>query len=305
MTDQVGNSNISQQPLLSKTPGVDTSMVQLNIRLSDSALDLTLYNPLENDSLIHRHADLPSIVGDAGAYLHALENFIYDNPLLLNDFMAVNILVESDRFTLMPSEVADEPDVATRLFRKAHPSTADDAAIVEAQLGVSDIMIVFAMDGPVYSFLYRTFPTLKLTHTIVPFVRYACSRIPAGNAVKAYVNFRSDSLDIVIADGRQLRLANRFGATEISDMLYYILATVSSVQPQPEEIFLTGDRQVRTSLTSELRRFHPYVMPMVFPSEMFKAGREAMDIPFDLAVLPLCRDEGNGRPSSPASTVTL
>jgi hypothetical protein len=45
---------------------------------------------------------------------------------------------------------------------------------------------------------------------------------------------------------------------------------------------------LREAIMPELRRYINYVMPVIFPSAMFRAGREAMNAPFELIVLPLC-----------------
>jgi hypothetical protein len=49
-----------------------------------------------------------------------------------------------------------------------------------------------------------------------------------------------------------------------------------------------GDVALREQIMPELRRFVNYVMPVIFPSTMFRAGKEALNAPFELILLPLC-----------------
>ena len=60
-----------------------------------------------------------------------------------------------------------------------------------------------------------------------------------------------------------------------------------SLDPLTDSILLSGDRDLREQLNQMLRAYHARVMPVIFPPEMFKAGREAMSAPFDLIVAPL------------------
>jgi hypothetical protein len=54
-----------------------------------------------------------------------------------------------------------------------------------------------------------------------------------------------------------------------------------------DEIILAGDPASRAALSPLLRRYVRYVMPAIFPSTMFRAGRAALRTPFELVVAPL------------------
>ena len=60
------------------------------------------------------------------------------------------------------------------------------------------------------------------------------------------------------------------------------------MSPTNDELFITGSTTTRETITPILRKHLSFVMPVIFPSEMFKAGKEAMKAPFDLIVIPLC-----------------
>lgn len=270
------------QPL-TKDLVATTKMVQLQLRLSPSALDVVLYNPLEDNSLIHRHIPLTS---DPAGYLAALEAAIYDNPLLLSEFARVNILIESTRFLLIPAQSADS-DTARRLLLMAHPDAAADDIFVN-DIDAYAAAFVTAFDSKAISFLRRTFNNAPIINALVPAIRFFRSKTPEGNAVKALINLRHDSLDIIALSHTSLLLANRFSYADPNDALYYILACAAQINPQPEQLLLCGDRDARDAVTPLLRRFHPYVMPMIFPSEIYRAGADALNAPFDLVIMPLC-----------------
>ena len=101
---------------------------------------------------------------------------------------------------------------------------------------------------------------------------------------------RDDRLDLLAFGKDSLLLANTFRYRDPMDAVYYILACRQSLglDAGSDELFLAGDKGVRETITPTLREYLAYVMPVIFPSAMFKAGKEALNAPFDLIVLPLC-----------------
>lgn len=81
-----------------------------------------------------------------------------------------------------------------------------------------------------------------------------------------------------------------FAFREPIDAIYYIMACrdMLKLDAQDNELLIAGDNSLRDAITPTLREYLAYVMPVIFPSSMFKAGKDAMKAPFDLIVLPLC-----------------
>lgn len=262
----------------------DPSIVQLKLRLSDDALDIMLYNPMEDNSLIHRKFP---ISGNSEEKLKALENIIYDNPLLLSDFSKTSILVETRRFLIIPSE-ANIDDNAGQLIKISIPTLEDDAEIIVNPIGQLGADIVTALERPTANFLRRTFNNAPVSNNLVPLAIYFQAGTQEGNSVRTLVNLRSGSLDLITLSHNRLILANRFEWRDINDAAYYVLACAGQPEQTPDQIIICGTRHLRDWLTPILRQFHPYVMPMIFPSEMYRAGASAMSLPFDLVIMPLC-----------------
>lgn len=74
------------------------------------------------------------------------------------------------------------------------------------------------------------------------------------------------------------------------DALYYLMAALHTcdLSPADVEIMLCGDNALRQKLTPMLRKFVGYVMPVVIPSAIFRAGKDALEAPFPLMLIPLC-----------------
>ena len=257
-------------------------IARLYLRVSRLRLDVMIYNPIEENSLITGSFALDK---DSASRLKSLENTVYDNPLLLSDFQKTTILVDAPTSIVVPSQVADRDQ--RQMLLTAYPDLGADFDIVGDTLDGLGATILTAVDLSTLNFLRRTFANAPVTTALAPLARYFRSLLPGGNALKMLVNFRDDSLDIMATRRDRLSLLNRFDYRTVDDAVYYILACCRLLAPAPEEILLIGDRLSRDKATPILRRFHPTVMPLIFPSEMFRAGDAAMSAPFDLVVAPL------------------
>lgn len=262
----------------------DPAYCRLDLRIGVTALDVMIYNPLEDNSLLLRHCELGA---DGGDSLKQLETFIYDNPLLLSDFKTTTAIIESRRFMAVPEAIADACDHIA-LLREADSDIDRRDTVIDDRLDTFGARLLTPADTPVVNFLRRTFPNIRLHNSIHPFTRYCHANLTKGNTVKVFVNMRGRSLDIVVMSSNSLHLLNRFEYRDINDAAFYILNCTEDISDEISEILIGGDREQRDALMPLLRKFRPYVMPMIFPSAMFRAGADAMKAPFDLIILPLC-----------------
>ena len=85
-------------------------------------------------------------------------------------------------------------------------------------------------------------------------------------------------------------MANTFHFKNPDDAVYYLLACRKNLglDPYNDDLSLAGDQSIREKLMPMLRSFIARVIPVIFPPQMFKAGKDAMLAPFDLIVTPLC-----------------
>lgn len=262
----------------------EPSYCRLDLRIGVTALDVMIYNPLEGNSLLLKRCNLS---GDDADRLKQIETFIYDNPLLLSDFKTITAIIESRSFMTVPDSIADACDHIA-LLCEADSDTDRRASVIEDRLDAFGARILTPLPAAMANFLRRTFPNIRLHNALYPFTRYCHSNLSKGNTVKTFVNLRARSLDIAVMSSNSLVLLNRFEYRDINDAAFYILSCTEDIADDREEILIGGEREQRDALMPMLRKFRPYVMPMIFPSAMFKAGADAMKSPFDLIILPLC-----------------
>lgn len=259
---------------------------QLGLRVGSDSLHVMIFNPMEDNSLIVREFPIPT---DAPRRLKAIEDAVYANPLLLAEFKSVKMIVETPYFSIIPDAVNDDSQIRA-LMKAAHPEMNDGEEVIANSIEGIGAKVVSSLAAEEVNFLRRTFSNAPLLNSIVPLVSYMRQQLHRGNTIKAYVNIRESAADVIVMSRDRLYLANRFTFRVADDLVYYVLAAVTPADSSYEvsEILVTGKRQLRDEVLKGLRRFRGTVMPMIFPSAMYRAGRVAMTSPFDLIILPLC-----------------
>lgn len=258
---------------------------RLALRVEADALRVVLYSTVEDNSLIYRTIPLDPA---APSHLRAVEDAVYDNPLLLSDFERVYCVVDNSTFLLVPTPLAETADDCELMLKAAFPDF--EGEIVSNPTGAANATLLTGLDSDLAAFLNRTFLSPRLFHHLSPLCRYFITSAGKGNSVKTHVNLRPRSLDIIVSDHGNLLMANTFAYSSINDALYYVMACREylGIGPGGDELLLAGDPKAREVLMPRLRDYVARVMPVIFPSRMFAAGRDSMQAPFDLIVLPLC-----------------
>lgn len=257
---------------------------RMGLRIGRDAVDVVLFCTVEDNSLIHRRISLDKA---APSMLKALEDVIYENPLLLSDFLRVDCVVETDRFTVVPAGIT-EPDVRDKIMGEVFDGF--EGEIIVNELSGQNATILMGLDSDFAGFLRRTFNNPRIHHHLEPLCRYFHSKSRLGNSGKMYACLRDGRVDVMSFGRDTLSMANTFNYRDPMDAVYYILSCrkMLNLDAGSDEMYIAGDGAARETIMTALREYLGYVMPAIFPSSMFKAGKDAMHAPFDLIVLPLC-----------------
>lgn len=263
----------------------DSRLWNLYLAPGTDSIDVMAYCPLEDHSLFV--ATLP-LDTNASSRVGAIEEAIYDNPLLLNDFSRVTVVSRSDARAILPSVIAADHDLAADITTELTGVTGGE--LIADELPLLGVSMCHFIDSDIHNFLCRTFSGVKFIHRLSALTRYWHGTHRGAGSLTSHVNLRRSSLDIVLYNGDRLLLCNTYSWVEPADALYFIAATRAAFGVDHRAaVVLSGDRDVREELTPLLRRYLPTVMPAVFPAAMFRAGGQtAMNTPTDLIVMPLC-----------------
>lgn len=262
----------------------DATRWRLAMKIGHDVIDVVAYSPIEDNSLIQRRIPLNNATLTP---LKAIEEAVYDNPLLLSDFGRIQCLIDTPDVVVAPKEAGQlDADTLADILSTARPEF--DGEVETNLLPASNAVIVTGIPREISRFLRRTFVNLDVQHHLTPLCRYFLNSSRRVNTPRVYANLREGSMDVVAVDRDRLLMANTFAFTSPDDAAYYIVASRRSLGLDKAEMYLSGDAAVREQLAPLLRRVIPAVMPVIFPSTMFRAGKEAMTAPFELIILPLC-----------------
>lgn len=256
---------------------------RLSILVSKSGADVVISSSIEDNSLLWKHLPFDNV---ASSTVRAFEELIYDNPLLLSEFGAVNVLIGTDRFLVVPNSITESDNLET-MFSELYPDQRSELICNAIDEQTS---IAMAVDPSLTGFIRRTFNNVGICHRLVPMVKYFGLKNKLGNSGKFHAHLADKTIDIIAFGNDGLLMANTFYAPETSDALYYILTSAKylNFDNSSDQMLLSGSAPRRELLLPLLRKYVNYAMPAIFPSAMFKAGKDSLSAPFELMTLPFC-----------------
>lgn len=251
-----------------------------------TAVEVVIYSTVEDNSLIHERIALDASASD---YLQAVEDVMYANPLLVNGmFDRVCCLSCTAHYAMIPADTDEE--LTQKIAGELFGNEALTYELLTDNTGDNRQDMLFAMDKPLASFLRRTFTNPDIHHRLYPLLRYFNVRSRLGNTGKMFVHFTGTLADIIVYGHDTPVYVNSFRYRDPMDAVYYIMAArrLCGLSEQTDGLVLAGDAGTRKAVMPLLRQYIATVMPAIFPSALFRAGKEALTSPFNMAVLPLC-----------------
>ena len=258
---------------------------QLVVEVTPGDLRCMAFCPLEERSLMTQTV-VPENTDDP---VKDIENAIYDTPGLLLDYGRVTVLWRTERFVPMPGFVSD-PDVAREIFNREYSGDTppNGAEFLHDSWPGMAIRLECAVDRSLAAFMRRTFNNPRMLHALTPPALWFAPAPGRRGPGKILANLTATDMDIYVMGDDAPLLINSYFCPDINDALYYVLAVREALGITPDkEMLLAGDSARRVRLSQELRRFVRYVMPAIFPAEMFRAGREVLSAPFEVAIAPV------------------
>jgi len=249
-------------------------------------MDVVLTCTVQDNSLIWRTIPLDM---SGGSRLRAIEDAIYDNPLLLSDFGQVDVVADTPDMTVVPASVTSA-DIRADILDSTIGVPESSVEYMSSDLPGLDAIIAMRMDSAEAGFLRRTYYNVRFHHHLAPLCRHFYGHNSLGrSAGKMFAHLREGTVDVMAFGAGQLRMANSFRCTDTTDTVYYILASRRMLgMTADDELLLSGLSGARAAATPVLREYIGSVMPAVFPSALMRCGRDAIYAPLDLILLSTC-----------------
>lgn len=267
---------------------------RLNILLNRDSIDAINFDPAVDESLQRITAPMTT----AASYVKSVEDAIYTHPELTDDYDAIDVYIDTERYTIVPRSVAEDAaamrDIADSLYPSERLNVVCTCAEVPPFHGDDggEAFAAMFIEPALEGFLRRTFVQARIMHRMVPLTRYfeACGRL-LGNAGKMHIHRRADAVDIIAFDGKGLSMANTFAtAGGDDDAVYYALAAAKDLgfDADNDRMMCSGEAALRDRLMARLKPYVNFVMPVIFPTTALHLGAEAAQVPFELLSLTLC-----------------
>lgn len=260
----------------------NAAATKLVLRVAPDRVLVAAHSDVEPDSLISRELMLE---GGTENYLCALENCIYDNPMLLLDYKRVTIAISSRRFMLVPCQMDDEQ--ARAAFDALYGSVPGDTMVdVATRAGVK---IVYQLQPGMLRFIERTFDRPTLHHHLWAVIEHFAAKCEGAAVSREMVYLHEGTADVCIYRRGSFCFANTYSCSDADDAAFYVLNAWRQLglNPVGDELQLIGDRPVRDAIAPVLRNYITYVMPAIFPAASMRMGHDATKVPFDLILLLL------------------
>lgn len=195
----------------------------------------------------------------------------------------VRITINSHPFCLIPRAVFDKESVNSYLeFALGHPVPANHRVLYH-ELLVVNAYNVFSIPNLWYDWMLNHFQNSSITfyHLTSPLIIGSLVSHAEYEEVRiASVFFEKDYFTLIITEGTQLILCNRFQFSQPQEIVYIILFTLNQVNIHQEEVsvLVYGEISMASNLFEELSRFFPNLKLGSRPSTL-KYNTQCSEIP--------------------------
>lgn len=154
---------------------------------------------------------------DSGAdCLHCVENAVYDNPAILDDYEA-DIVLTTTRYLAVPRAWADSDELSVAAYSAVYGTTAAEDLFAD---DLGEYAVLYTLHPGLKPFVQRTFAGARVCCHAVRWARHCLPKCEAGCDV--FANFAGRMLDVLLCiDGRVVSLSSR-PAANADEALYHI-----------------------------------------------------------------------------------
>lgn len=272
-----------QQTVLDKDMIAQPQLWRLILMPGEERLDVALLPPVAVEEIIWRTFEFDPSAPDRHK---ALQDIIYENPLLLSDFKSVECIADCGCFMALPAGLDDDAVGET-----GHAVLAPDdegCFTLTEPCGTTNAVIAQWIDGETHAFLCRTFFNIRFHSRMGRLIEYLLSLPAAGEGPRIYALTRGGEMTVVILHEDRLLCANDFRYRSESDAVYYLLAAMSSLGLSAADVEVIVGGEGASSLVNALRPYLPGVSELDSPELRYRAGRTTLEAPFDILIRQSC-----------------
>lgn len=258
----------------------------LSIRLCTNGLSFCVYSPGSDTPFEYKVYDMNHTISLAANLKHALTN----EPMLMQRYQRVNVLVSTTDITTVPVayfDSSDIDDVYALNFPKARPQHVSYNVLRR-----SGIALIFGVERSVYQLLLDDYPNARFYASSSTLIEFFSAKSLGVNNKKMYVYLHEKEITLYAFDHQgRILFVNSFSVTSVADMQYYILNVWQQLEfdQLDDSLFIVGDNDSRQDLNDKITYFLKKVS-LIDRRDDFKGNlTEGYNmIPYDLQTLLVC-----------------
>lgn len=254
---------------LSKELLDDATAMRLILRVEPRSLSALIVGPEAIEPTVISHREEL-----ADPTVKALENAIYDNPLLLSDFETIDIICPTRQFFLFPESVAEMLD---EMGAAMLPDEAAARTFLMETTGGGNPAVGYAVDADRLNFLRRTFSCARFHHSLA----VAATRLQEHKpGFYALVNAPGELMLVSVAPDATIRHLNLPEAIGANDCAYHILA---AAEPGEPITLMCVDPELQAAISDTITKVKPSlnILAPELPESLLNLRRLAPDAAFD------------------------
>lgn len=210
----------------------DTGQWRLIVNIYTNGMTALLENTLHAD-MAPQQLFSSSWEVDSDTLLHNIENAVYDNPRVLDDFSA-RILLFDRRTIFIPTKIVEESEgVEEEIYTALYRAERGDV-ISETD---RDLTAVSSLVPGLKGFLNRTFPgarvSTNLMHQVSELRKHSEKK---GKRMVVTARPEVNEADFILLDGENLITASTHTVKSDTDVTYYIYNIIDSYGIDPCEV---------------------------------------------------------------------
>lgn len=263
---------------LTKDLIADTGLWRLILRIESQRISALLLGPESVERSVLFHSE--SLADDS---IRSLENAIYENPLILGDFAAIDILFANSEAFLSPVSAAE---IREQMADAMLPDYSSPRKI-DAEEVTNTMEVVYAVNEDAYNFVARTFAAARFHHSMAINAKYLYHRNARSGAsahLFALCEGQDELVNIAFDAAGILCNLSRPKVFTAEDCAYFILATSNN---NDTPLSVGGEPALRNEVCNILRRMRPdaTVLPLTLPEDLLQLRHLAPEANFDMIFL--------------------
>lgn len=201
-----------------------TENYELSVQISADGLAFAILDTIRNKYVLLRSTE-----PDDNKYFSAdnITDIISKDDFLTRKYRKVNIVMPSQKFTLVPAPLFD-PARKEEYF-SFNLNRDDNEIILSNKINDPDAYIIYSLPALVHEIPGRFWPAAYPAHHTKPLISQVSLHSKSISGFYVHVHIEKDFFNILVYDHGVLKFSNSFTYRNISDILYFVLNVYKSM----------------------------------------------------------------------------